>query len=421
MKLCIVSAGDFFSNYGGGQVYVRNLVDEIILHHTEVALSVISYNNTLPSILRERVYHNTIVYECSTHDETQALIQKLQPDIIHTHGEKAFIAKLCKDMGIPCVITAHHGGILCPAGGLLTYKDKICHNKSCHEKCLPCYLRNIRTGLFWYPLLRHIREDRYIRLGRRLHNLHFIPFITPIGEAAMAIREKNNQWQTIHENADIIIAPSHAIADSMILNGATPKKIHVVPHGIPTHNWSTTETNNIQPPIQFYYIGRICHEKGIHILLQAFSQLTHHNIKLHLIGTGSKKTERIYMNKLQKRYQHDKRIIWHGPIPSDQVSEVIRPYHVLIHPTICMEVFGLTIAEALAQNKYVIATRCGGAEMQIQDTQNGILVSPNNVEELQAAMEEYLIHPRISNAPVTSIMQHVNELFTCYNKLFEQR
>jgi len=27
LKLCIVSTGDFFSNYGGGEVYVRSLVD----------------------------------------------------------------------------------------------------------------------------------------------------------------------------------------------------------------------------------------------------------------------------------------------------------------------------------------------------------------------------------------------------------
>ena len=30
MKLTIVASGDFFSDYGGGQVYVRNLVDELV-------------------------------------------------------------------------------------------------------------------------------------------------------------------------------------------------------------------------------------------------------------------------------------------------------------------------------------------------------------------------------------------------------
>ena len=419
MKLCIVSAGDFFSNYGGGQVYVRNLVDEIILNHNDVSLSVISYNNTFSNEYRERRYNNIPIYECRSRNDATAILHKIKPDIIHAHGMKAFIATLCKSMGIPCVITAHHGGILCPAGGLLTYKDEICHEMSCHDKCLPCYLRNIRTGMLWYPLMKHICEDKYIALGKRLRNTRFIPFVTPIGEAAISIREKCNEWQVIRENADMIIAPSHAIADSMVLNGADPKLINVVPHGIPMHNMNTQKPYDFHPPIRFYYIGRICHEKGIHILAQAFNQLKEPNIELHIIGSGCKKPERIYMAKLQRKYQHDKRIIWHGSVPSNQVTEMVKPFHVLVHSTICLEVFGLNIAEALAQNKYVIATRCGGAEMQILDDQCGVLVSPNNVSELQSAMENYINHPRNSTASVISIKQHVNKLFEYYNTLLK--
>ena len=41
MKILQIAAGDFFSTYGGGQVYVRNIVDEMIRRHTDV--SVISF------------------------------------------------------------------------------------------------------------------------------------------------------------------------------------------------------------------------------------------------------------------------------------------------------------------------------------------------------------------------------------------
>ena len=41
-------------------------------------------------------------------------------------------------------------------------------------------------------------------------------------------------------------------------------------------------------------------------------------------------------------------VLWHGKIKEDQIAKAISSYHVLIHPTICMETFGLNIAEALS-------------------------------------------------------------------------
>ncbi len=50
MNVCIVASGDFFSDYGGGQVYVRNIVDELA-RHSGISTTVISFNtNQQPSI-----------------------------------------------------------------------------------------------------------------------------------------------------------------------------------------------------------------------------------------------------------------------------------------------------------------------------------------------------------------------------------
>jgi len=49
------------------------------------------------------------------------------------------------------------------------------------------------------------------------------------------------------------------------------------------------------------------------------------------------------------------------------------------------ETFGVVIIEALACGKPVVATRAGGPECIIHE-KNGILVSPENIEELAVAM-----------------------------------
>lgn len=66
----------------------------------------------------------------------------------------------------------------------------------------------------------------------------------------------------------------------------------------------------------------------------------------------------------------------------EKVFDMIRLYHISSSSSSYLEAFGLNIAESLAMGKPVLATRCGGAEMQIEDGVNGWLVEPNNMEAL---------------------------------------
>lgn len=419
MNLCIVASGNFFSNYGGGQVYVINLLSEFIRKKDEwnLQLSVISCDRRHPMRARVKEYQEITVYEIHPDGEIKALLQKLHPDVVHANGEKARFAHLCKELSIPCVITAHHGGICCPAGTLLNTKDEICKVQACYQNCLPCYLRNHKTGSFWYHLVRHYSKQFYIKIGNCLSNRPFIPFVTPIGQAAYAIENKLQTWQDLTQDALLFIAPSQAIADAMIRNRLSEAKIKVIPHGIPlvTPQCRPSEIN--PKTIAFYYTGRICYVKGIHILLEAFHRIKNDNISLHLIGGATTKSEIRYQKKLQHKYKSDSRIIWHGKVPANKVVKITQQFHVLIHPAIYLEVYGLTIAEAVSQGQWVIATRCGGAEMQITEGRNGNLIIPNDIPSLQRAIENYIISPKISSSTIVkSIQEYTEQIYTLFLK-----
>ncbi|MBP5547922.1 MAG: glycosyltransferase family 4 protein [Bacteroidales bacterium] len=415
MNVCIVASGDFFSDYGGGQVYVRNIVDELI-HHSEVAISVISLCNNQNSSVKD--YHGINVFIVNNESTLQEALYTIHPDIVHANGEKLVTSRVCKQLNIPCVVTAHHGGIVCPAGTLLNTNDEICHIPADYSHCLKCYLRHTPTGLFWYPLLKRISQKRYNEFGKKLKHLPFIPFFSPIGETGMIVSQKLQDWYELCENTTHFIAPSNAIAEALIRNGCPHEKISVIPHGIPQNtvcNQSTTINCQLST-VNFYYVGRINYVKGIHVLLQAFTSIDNPNIELHLIGGAGNKSEQRYECKLKKKYCKDKRIIWHGKLPFEQMTELIKKYHCLIHPAIYLEVFGLSISEALAQHKYVIATRCGGPEMQIHSESDGILVEPNNNEQLATAIKKYISHPKQSNCKIIDMNKHVNDLILLYNK-----
>lgn len=424
MKILQVASGDFFSTYGGGQVYVKNIADRMIDMGLDISIiSFVGSDNVQKKIYRD---HRIISTPSGISESClESIIRDINPDIIHVHSNKAFICRIGKRLGIPVVVTSHHGGILCPAGTLMDCSDRVCLRKIGHKNCLPCVLRNIRTGLhLWYPFVCHIPAAKYISLGKRLESLPFIPFVTPVGEAALQIDRMKKYWHNIAEESTLVIAPSQRIADAMIENGLDEAKVRILPHGIPLPSSRPLQSNMTDGRIKFFYVGRICYVKGLHVLLEAFSTIKKTNIELHLIGGYGNKREKKYMHKLKQIYKHDHRIIWHGKIPSEDIFKTIKSFQVGISVPVCMEVFGLNIAEALALSKPVLATRCGGAEMQIKDGINGWLIPPNDVNALSNKLLKIINDPRqiekmSVNCSAISIEEHCKELLKIYNSVIQ--
>ena len=420
MKILQIASDDFFSTYGGGQVYVKNIVDEMICQHKE--LTVISFVEKAIHI-EKKTYKGIDLYEVGNESihELPALIRQIQPDIIHAHSHKAQAVQIGQALHIPVVVTAHHGGILCPAGTLMDSHDRICDTTISYRHCLRCVLRNTRTGLFWYPLLRMLPKSLYQKIGQTLQRLPFILFVTPLGSAALTIENKQKEWKTIADGCSCMIAPCNRIAEAMERNGLTKEKIQILPHGIPLPKdvppFPPVQDGNIK----FFYVGRICYVKGLHVLLEAFHRLKAPHAELHLIGGAGNKTEKRYEAALQHKYRKDARIIWHGKVAPDKVYETIREMHVALSPSICLEIYGLNIAEALAMGKPVLATRNGGAKMQIKEEVNGWLVKPNNVAALQGKMQEiantfHQYDTHLSTSAVVSINTHCKQLWKIYEQ-----
>ena len=414
MRILQICSGDFFSTYGGGQVYVKNLVDELINQGEDVAVA--SFVATPP---RKCEYRARTIYEINGDEDLRQAIIEARPDVIHAHSHKGVGCAIGAELHIPVVVTSHHGGIVCPAGALLTCDDRICYTPVCHKSCLPCVLRVIRTGSFWYHAMRHLPQNSYIALGRFLRRLPFIPFITPIGCAALSMRAKHEDWQRIIGGCTTMVAPCQRIADALTLNGFPPQRIKVIPHGIPLPKSVPPFPPVIGGAVKFFYVGRISYEKGLHTLIQAFLKLQQPNAELHIIGGSSNKGERQYENRLKKLSHADSRITWHGKLPPEQIFDAIAGYHVSSSSSF-LEAFGLNIAESLAMGKPILATRNGGAEQQITDGVNGWLVESENVREMADKMAEICrtlttFDTMKATAAVHSMAEHTQQLLQVYH------
>lgn len=393
-RLILILSGSLSSTYGGGQVYVRNLLLGF-RKYSNLNIQVVSFIQMNKKTdgecqIRSSQFEGYPVVEISGPrqrflEKLLQITEKFSPDLIHAHGEKELALDCAKIQGIPCVITVHHGGMICPAGSLMDCKDTICHRPVSDRNCLPCVCRNIPGTPFWYFLLRIIPFSIRSKLADFFRKRPFVLFLTPVFTATAAIEAKRRLIEKL-KKADRILLPCKKLLEIFQENGIQ-KNLTILPHAIPEMERSAFPP--ITDKIRFFYLGRICYVKGLHIMLQAFQGLSPKEYELHIIGGAANKQEQLYLKRLQKKGQ-SLNLIWHGKVDHAKIPELIRQMHIMIHPTICLEIFGLNIAEALSSGRPVLATCCGGAEMQIQNEVNGWLIPPNDPGAMHQVLKKIL-------------------------------
>lgn len=442
MKIILIGPDKLGSEYGGGQVYVKNLVAGLLDHQHDVSYMSIAFADIL---LPQRLWSNCATIKelqlimpatwCAesnptgkSHitDEIASVFKELSPDIVHAHGWKEYTCIVARQSGVPCVVTAHHGGIVCPAGALLNANDEICRITANARDCYKCCIKAVPGWRFWFFLLNRVPTKVAMLIGRYISGIPFIPFITPLMTIPCSIKDKIESVREIGANATRLMAPSPAIGEALVRNGVPEQKVVVVPHGIPPIARRPLPDGLGKRPLKLLYLGRINHVKGLHVLLDACMRLSGNAYELHIIGEAVTGPEKRYWRKLKKKFSKVS-AVWYGGKPHDKIPKLITFCDLMIHPAICLEVFGMTIAESLALGRPVIASRCGGAEIQVRDGENGLLVPPNDPSALLDALTRFIDNPELVRkmaeqiGAVHSLEAHIHDLEKIYETCLAEK
>ncbi|MGI6718857.1 MAG: glycosyltransferase family 4 protein [Bacteroidales bacterium] len=142
------------------------------------------------------------------------------------------------------------------------------------------------------------------------------------------------------------------------------------------------------------YSGRLHQENGLEILLEAINKVENKNFMLILAGTGN--TD--YVNKLQNIVKDNKlqdKVVFLGF--QENIEPIIKQCSFGVTPTIVKEAFGLSNIEFMKCGKAVITTNNGAQPEYITNMVNGILINPNNSEELSKKISLLLTNEELSN------------------------
>lgn len=152
--------------------------------------------------------------------------------------------------------------------------------------------------------------------------------------------------------------------------------------------------------IVFGYCGRICQEKGVRELIQAFKSVSksYSNIKLVIAGSSffkdSKQTPFIKELIEEVRDIQDK-VIFTGYIDHDEIGKFFAIIDVSVHPSIVNEACPLSVIEAEIMGLPILGSSSGGIpELVLKDC--SLLVERNHLKEnLEVEMTRILKKPKL--------------------------
>ncbi len=142
------------------------------------------------------------------------------------------------------------------------------------------------------------------------------------------------------------------------------------------------------------FVGRLEKAKGIDVLLRAIQFLERKNslaFKVAIVGDGS---QRSYLKNMLRDLQIRSTVEFLG-IRQD-VPELMRTSKILVLPS-RWEGLPMVILEAMANKVPIVASAVGGIPEVISDAVSGLLVEPENADELAAKIDVLLNDSSLRN------------------------
>ena len=210
--------------------------------------------------------------------------------------------------------------------------------------------------------------------------------------------------RAVYTHAKSVIAISQFTRDKLEAFGAPSERLHVALPGAPQATVFGVEMITeikrrfvLDTSHVILAVGRFMPRKGHTTLVRALPKIleTFPDTLLVLVGRGPKLQEAIWLaQQLGVREQ----VLFPGRLSDEDVAGLYQCCEIFALPTGegpggQVEGFGLVFAEAHAHGKPVVAGRSGGVMDAVLDGETGLLVTPENPDELADAILRLMRNP----------------------------
>ena len=179
-----------------------------------------------------------------------------------------------------------------------------------------------------------------------------------------------------------------------------PGPFEIIPNGIDLEPFSDEVVpfeKYLDGKKNILFVGRLEFRKGLNYLLNAFLLVKRErpDIRLIVVGPGT---------RLRRRYERwvhknglEKDVVFVGFVSNEDKARYYKTADIFCAPAISRESFGIVLLEAMASGKPVVASNIPGYASVVSDGEDGILVPPQNYNELARALKTLLDDEKLCN------------------------
>jgi glycosyltransferase involved in cell wall biosynthesis len=295
-----------------------------------------------------------VIYSTEARRKFSQMLDRFAPDVvhlqsIHSHITPSIIIE-AKKRGLPVVWTLHDYKLICPNSTFLIDRTS--------QVCEAC-----GKGSYYQPMLKRCKKGDLLASGMA-------------GLEAYAHR-----MMGVLKHVDAFLPPSIFMKNKLVDCGILPEKIFHLPHLLPPELLRLAEGNGNY----LLFFGRLEQIKGIRPLLEACRLVP--DLKLILAG----RVETPLANELPNLLPANAEYV--GMKHGEALWTLISNATAVIVPSLWYENQPLSILEAFASGKPVIASDLGGMKELVIPQERGLLVPPGDAEALAKAMRWMVANP----------------------------
>lgn len=247
----------------------------------------------------------------------------------------------------------------------------------------------------WRPLAASLRERESSFV--LAHNGPVLPGLLKDQDHTIVLYAHNDLLRTVGAAearrelgpAAAIVCVSADLADvtASRLPSEFAGRIHVVPNGVDTEQFSPATAPRGDGRLRVVFVGRTLHDKGPDVLLEAARRLHREDLEVVIVGSSGFAREApltSYERSLRRLAADVPHASFEPFVDRTRLPGLLRDADVFVAPSRWREPSGLTIGEALASGLPVIASRTGGIPEVTGDA--AILVAPDDPQALADAL-----------------------------------
>ena len=288
----------------------------------------------------------------ASYRRVQDLVQTFRPDVVHVHNFwlrlSPSVHAACAAAGVPTVQTLHNFRLLC-ANGLFLRDGHACQDCLGH---LPW--RGAVRGCYRGSVAASAAVVRMVAVNRR-----------------------RRTWTS---DVGAFIALSQYSRDLFVRGGLPADRLFVKPNCVDDAGEPTSVPSASRDIV---FVGRLSAEKGVDVLLRAWSRVQAPDARLVIVGSGPE--EAALKTQAAALGLPESRLRFTGALSQDGVREVMDGARAVVIPSLWYENFPRTFVEALSRGRATVVSDLG-ALREVGSPDLALRVEPGDADSLAQAL-----------------------------------